>query len=228
MPTITMVELVADRTALNISSGEESHLQRRIGQVLEVIPSGATVSLEGPPIYLNQRWGIDQELGYNYLLPMAWDLLLRRGCILEHVVMLDDYTVPEEVEDVEYLSKISLPVSRIEREAAFIPRAEDLLRQINGKGVQRLDGRRVVLTTQSGRLTCALLDAAFQETKGAVFNVVIHPTEFKHEQEDMRAVLLAARGKLPSTFVNIFFKGRSISKVYITTPEGRSERVGLL
>lgn len=211
-----------------LSQGEISHLERKVGEVIKVIPPTATVSLEGPPIYLNQPWGNDHSLGYNNILNFTHYQLIGRGSQFVHRVLVDDYTVEPIIHEDEYLSRIQPPFDRVVKESEFVPEAERLMCEIAGRGVKRLDGRPVALITESGRMACAALDAAFQGVKEADFNIIIHPIQFKHEQEEMRMVLLTARGRLPATFVNIFFKGRDINRVYVTSPEGETQRAGLL
>lgn len=208
-----------------LSLAEINHQRKLVEDILVVISSGASVSLEGPPIYLNEPWSRDHDFGYNLLLRFSHAMLSANRTPLFHSVLLDDYTVQSSVDSEDYLSRIKLPIDEVVTEASFVSQAAELMDAIGGRRVNRLDGRPVRLITQSGRVACAILDAAFQESKKTDFSVVIHPIQFKQEQEEMRSILLAARGKLPSTFVNIFFKERSVNKVYITEPEGVSQRV---
>ena len=128
----------------------------------------------------------------------------------------------------EYLSRIGPPIDRVEWESSLIPRAEELMAEISHNGLVRHDGRHIPLTTPSGKYACALLDVVFQETKMVDYNIIIHPIEFSHEQEEMRIILQTAKGGLlPFTLLNVFFKNGTINKVYVTSPEGRTNRVGL-
>lgn len=215
-----------------LSPGDVNQIRRQVDRVLEVVPPTATVALEGVPIYLDRYWDRTHELGYNYILAFAEQNLLERGHNFTHDVLLDDYTVEPSIDPKNYLSRIRPAVNRVVWEGDFVPQAEALIAEIGSRRVTRSDGRGVVLITYSGRVSCALLDAAFQETKLVDFNIVIHPIEFSNEQDETRAILFAARKKLPSTFINIFFKDRAINKVYITEPqegkrpdERRSRRV---
>lgn len=207
---------------LNLSKGELVNMQQRSGEVLERVPMGASVSLEGPPIFLDRPWDISHVLGYTQLLPIIWNLLDKRGCSIEHVVLFDDYSVKPVIPEESYLEKMPVPVHRRVRETSFITRAQELMCAIAGRGVTRLDGYPVALTTESGRMRGVFLDAAFQETKEGPVNIQILPYQFKLEQEEMRAILLAARGNLPSTFVNIFFKGRGVKKAYVADTAGNT------
>ena len=59
-------------------------------------------------------------------------------------------------------------------------------------------------------------------------NVFLRTIEFSNEQEEMRIMLQTAKGGLlPFTLLNVFFKNGTINKVYVTSPEGRTNRVGL-
>lgn len=207
---------------LDLSKGELMNMLQRAGQVLERVPVGAQVSLEGPPIFLNQSWDASHELGYNHLLPIVWGLLDKRGCTIEHTVLFDEYSVQPIVVEGDYLERMSVPVHLTVRETTFLPRAEELMRMIAGRGVTRLDGYTVALVTQTGRMRGVFLDAAFQETKVGSVNIQVLPYQLKPEQEEMRAILLATRGKLPSTFINIFFKGRGVKKAYVTDTAGNT------
>lgn len=211
-----------------ISQGQRVHLAKKMSNILQIVPDRASVAIEGTPIYLDRPWGSEHSLGYNHLLSTGREVLVQRSCRVEHTVLLDDYSV-ERVNGVsEYLSRIKSPIDRVEWESSFIPRTEELMAEISHNGLVRHDGRHIPLTTPSGKYACALLDAAFQETKEVAYNIIIHPIEFSHEQEEMRTILQTARGGLlPFTLVNIFFKNGSINKVYITSPEGRTNRVGL-
>lgn len=205
-----------------LSLGAVDQMRRQIDKILEVVPSSATVALEGTPIYLDRYWDGTHELGYNYILAFAEQNLLERGHNITHDVLLDDYTVEPSIDPENYLSRIRPAVNRVVWEGDFVPQAEALIAEIGSRRVTRSDGRGVVLITCSGRVSCALLDAAFQETKQVDFNIVIHPIEFSNEQDETRAILFAARKKLPSTFINIFFKDRNINKVFITkSQEGK-------
>ncbi len=211
--------IILEKESLSLSEGEVRNLRKQVGEILSIIPPGISVTLEGTPIYLDRLWGLDHTLGYNHILGYSREFLLNRGSSVAHQVLLDDYTVKPHVDPQEYLLKIQPPVDSVVNEGDFVSRAEELIFLIGRRKVTRLDGREVILITQSGRVSCAVLDAAFQETKETDFNVLIHPIEFSNEQDETRSILLAARRRLPSTFINIFFKQRSINKVFITKPE---------
>ncbi|OGE26149.1 hypothetical protein A3C26_01325 [Candidatus Daviesbacteria bacterium RIFCSPHIGHO2_02_FULL_39_12] len=211
-----------------ILQGQIAHLTRRMSDILQIVPDGASVAIEGTPIYLDRPWADEHSLGYNHLLSTGREFLLQRSCRVEHAVLLDDYSV-ETVNGVsEYLSRIGPPIDRVEWESSLIPRAEELMAEISHNGLVRHDGRHIPLTTPSGKYACALLDVVFQETKMVDYNIIIHPIEFSHEQEEMRIILQTAKGGLlPFTLLNVFFKNGTINKVYVTSPEGRTNRVGL-
>lgn len=215
-------------TETKIPQGQVAQLTRRMSDILQIVPDGASVAIEGTPIYLDRPWADEHSLGYNHLLPTGREHLLQRSCRVEHAVLLDDYSVDTVNSVSEYLSRIKPPIDRVAWESSLITRTEQLMAEISHNELRRHDGRHIPLTTPSGRYTCALIDAAFQETKKVAYNIVIHPIEFSHEQEEMRIILQTAKGGLlPFTLVNIFFKNGSINKVYVTSPEGRTNRVGL-
>lgn len=211
-----------------ISQGQLAYLAGCMSDILRIVPPGMSVAIEGTPVYLDKPWTIDHSLGYNCLVAAGREILLGKARKVEHVVLLDDYSVENTYSVSEYLSRIKPPIDRIERESSFVPTAEELKVKISGKELRRSDGRRIPLTTPSGRHTCALLDAVFQATKAVDYNIIVHPIGFSHEQEEMRVILQEAKGgSLPFTIVNIFLKKTSISKVYVTSPEGRTDRVEL-
>lgn len=211
-----------------ISPGQLAYLTGSMSDILQIVPPGMSVAIEGTPVYLDKPWTMHHSLGYNCLIAEGRDVLLGKSRMVEHVVLLDDYSVENTYPEAEYLSRIKPPVDRIERESSFVPTAEELKVKISSKELRRSDGRRISLTTPSGKNACALLDAIFQATKTVDYNIIIHPIEFSHEQEEMRVILQeTGGGLLPFTIVNIFLKNVSISRVYVTSPEGRTERVKL-
>ncbi len=206
----------------------ESLLARSLQKALAGVPPASTVALEGPPIYLDQEWkDTEHGFGYNVGLIEARRILSSRFCRTTHYVLLDEYTVEPRLRPEHYLKQIQPPIDRVAYESSFAKRAHDIRIQIGDRRLKRPDGRPISLTTQSGRIPCVLLDAAFQINKEAAnFNVVIHPIEFKHEQEEVREVMkVLHEGKLPFTLINIYFKGQVINKVFITEANGREERV---
>lgn len=208
-----------------LSEAQVTQLTRRISEVLQVVPNGATIAIEGTPINLDRFWGWEHSFGYNYLLALGVKALQDRLCSIEHVVLLDDYTIEATVSPQDYIPRIQTQIDRVELESSFVPRANELVHQI-GPRLTRTDGRPIDLVTRSGRFCCPLLDAAFQESKCVDFNILIHPIEYKHEQDEMRTILKAARrGSLPFTLVNLFFKGTEVNKVFVIEPEGRIDRV---
>lgn len=211
-----------------ISTGQLRQLTTKMSDILEVVPEGKRVAIEGTPIYLGRPWSDDHSLGYHYLLSTGRDVLIRKFCNIEHAVLIDDYSVNTSDGALEYLSMIGLPIDRVEWESRLIHGAEALMARLSSKVLRRNDGRQISLITPSGRYACALLDAVFQGSKEVDFNVIIHPIGFTHEQEEMRMILQEAEGGLlPFTLINVFFKNGSISKVYTTEPNGRTTRVGL-
>lgn len=222
---ITSARTIGIDNSVDLSNGQETQLMRRTEGVLQVVTTGAVVAIEGTPINLDRLWAREHAFGYNHVLLTAMQQLAQRCCNVEHVVLLDDYTVVPCVSPDEYLSRIVARVDRVEMESSFASRAQEISDQI-GRKVRRSDWRPIDLITSSGRFCCPLLDAAFQETKYVDFNILIHPIEYKHEQDEMRAIILAARAEmLPFTLVNIFFKGLNLNKVFVTEPNGRTERV---
>lgn len=222
---ITSAGTVAIDNSVDLSNGQEAQLMRRTKEVLRVVTAGAVVAIEGTPINLDRLWAREHAFGYNHVLLTAMQQLEQRYCNVEHVVLLDDYTVAPCVSPDEYLSRIVARVDRVEMESSFTSRAQEIVDQI-GRRVRRFDWRPIDLITSRERFCCPLLDAAFQETKHVDFNILIHPIEYKHEQDEMRAIILAARSEmLPFTLVNIFFKGLDLNKAFITEQNGRTERV---
>lgn len=222
---ITSAGTIGADNGVSLSNGQMLQLARSTEKVLQVVTARAMVAIEGTPINLDRLWVREHAFSYNYVLLTAMQLLEQRGCSVEHVVLLDDYTVVPCVSPDEYLSRIVARVDRVEMESSFASRAQEIVDQI-GRRVRRFDWRTIDLITSSGRFCCPLLDAAFQETKYVDFNILIHPIEYKHEQDEMRAIILAARAEmLPFTLVNIFFKGLDLNKVFVTEPNGRTERV---
>lgn len=211
-----------------ISQGQLAYLAGCMSDILQIVPPGMSVAIEGTPVYLDKPWTLNHSLGYNCLVAAGREILLGKARKVEHVVLLDDYSVEYTYFVSEYLSRIKPPIDRIERESSFVPTAEELKVKISGKELRRSDGRIIPLTTPSGKNTCALLDAVFQATKEVDYNIIVHPIEFSHEQEEMRVILQEAKGGLlPFTIINVFLKNVSISRVCVTSPEGRTERVGL-
>lgn len=213
-----------EASSVGLYLGQVLSLVERKHTVLENVPRGGLVSVEGTPINLDRFWAREHAFGYNDLLSIVCEELHQRGCSIEHVVLLDDYTVEPTVSADEYLSRIAPRVDRVEMESSFAPRAQEIVDQV-GRSLIRPDGRPIDLVTRDGRFVCPLLDAAFQETKRADFNILIHPIEYKHEQDEMRTILLAAKGSLPFTLINIFFKGVELNKAFVTEPDGGTKRV---
>lgn len=207
----------------------ESILARRLERVFAEVPPSSRVALEGPPIYLNQEWeDTVHGFGYNAGLIEARRILFNRFCQIRHDVLLDEYTVEPRLAPEHYLKQIRVPIDGVAYESSFVKQAQDIRIQLGNRRLERPDRRPILLATQSGRAPCVLLDSAFQFNKKVDVNVIIHPIEFKHEQEEVREVIKAlCGGRLPFTLINVYFKSQTINKVFITGTDGREKHVAL-
>ncbi|MDP2649620.1 MAG: hypothetical protein Q8P10_02130 [bacterium] len=209
--------------------GSKNPVVRKLERVLAVIPLGVRVAVEGTPIYLNEHPNGNHDFGYD-LLAKAWRLLGERKCEVEHHVLVDDYTVEGSFDKEIYLAGIRdrVPVTSVYRESDFAAPAKEILSNLGDRVIFGADGKPISLRTRSGRPACPLLDSLFQAQKRVDFNFILHPIEFKLEQEAMREVLrMLGGGKLPFSTVNAFFKGGTINKAFITDVEGRTRRIEL-
>lgn len=210
-----------------------SEIIRAVRKIAQLIPSGSAVTVEATPLYAGKKWDETHEVGFNGILPLQVEALQDRGCRPVHIAMVDDYTTGQSADSDHFTHKMKNRPERVRFESEFAQQAEDRLARLrsarrvtayNGE-LHLTDGSRPRLTVRSGRVSCELLDACFQETKGEGTHIIIHPTNFIHQQEGMRDVLSAMRGRLPGNIINIFFRRTNLSRVLFTDVSGRTTHV---
>jgi len=211
------------------------HTERSLGRIAGVVSVGARVALEGTPLYLDQPWEENHEFGTNSVLGFLDQALEIRSCRTEHVVLLDDYTTQElTIMPEEHLQRMRVSPSRVVQESEFVDQASEDIRRfqergelINVKGVLVLsDGRQPIVRTRRGRPSCGILDAEFQRSKDCDVNVIVHPKQFRRQQEDMRMILSRLENdRLPFQILNIFFKGENISQAILTDETNNTLRL---
>lgn len=210
--------------------------RRRFLAALEVIPNGARVTLEGPPIYLNRPWDDGHEFGYNRMLCLAAEVFQARGQRIEHRVLIDDYSGSSGLRDYVHQRQITLPIDEVVYESALVEEAEAELQRLIGErktlrvgqDIRLAHGRMPVLRTRDGRLGCALLDAVFQRSKGEGWHVIVHPRSFRRQQAEMRQVLEVV-GRTPEEFclLNVFTRGDRLSQVLATDTDWDTRNLGV-
>lgn len=211
-----------------------NEILRSLTNVVDAVPSGIVVSLEGVPLYMGQPWTPIHEFGTNVLLPQTRGLLEGRECSVRHVEMVDDFTTNQRGNGREFIAQMADNPMHVYFESEFAQEAEDIARFLEREGKTiNVQGERLLargsmpkIRTRSGRVSCELLDACFQRRKGSDANIIFHPKSFIQQQEGMRTLLHAINGnRLPGSFVNIFLKNNSISTILHTDIEGRSRRI---
>jgi hypothetical protein len=202
----------------------DRHDRTRLLQLSSLISGAGRISLEGEPIYADQGWSHFHAFTHECVIPEMSDMLSHADQVLD--VLYDDCTVASIPFSLEYyLERISQTRSdrlalRVNSESDVVERARDWVEQLDARGqtsrrngiTQLSNGREVNLTTQSGRPTCAVLDAVYQMQKaesGVDTAVLVHNTAFRGQQLDMQAVLQALDGTLPfDNFANIYIRQR--------------------
>ncbi len=217
----------------NHHSPELSHqVEKGLLRLIETIPLGSTVALEGSPIYLNTPWGVEDEYLTNTVLGYIFQQLQDKSCHIHHFVLLDDLTIDEPIFDPShYLEQMQIQPDNVRFESEFNnPALINIASMQRQENVRSNPGRIILqegsqpnLITRSNRPSCAILDALFQSTKDCGFNIIIHPKQFRGQQEDMRTVLREINnGQIPFITINIFFKNSNISQILITDQSGES------
>lgn len=210
----------------------DSH--RALSAVADLIGSGSNVTVEGTPLYAGEPWGQTHEFGMNALLPVAQTLFRQRGCSVTHHAMVDDFTTGVLEDISRFAIQMRYPPDTVVYESSFTTEAENALRSFTASRRTFPRGGEIVLHSpsqprlrvKSGRVSCELLDACFQSHKRGETHVIFHPTEFVGQQEGMREVLRElCGGRLPATFINVFFKNNAMSRVFITDTYGKTKRV---
>lgn len=195
-----------------------------------------TVSFEGEPLYADRSWSEFHEFSYGGVIPV----LIRQVSDKHQVrldVLYDELTTHnQEFSFDHFLDQIAQSLTEYQdqqndpdtpvhtqNESYMLDRGENWITELRGQGLTRqFNGtvelhlpqqRPVTLTTKSGRPACAVLDAVYQTTKsegGVDVAVLVHNTQFKKQQEEMQAVLLAVgQGTIPfDAFVNVFTRQR--------------------
>lgn len=224
------IDQLASQTTLNTEA------QKRLGRVVEYIPQGSLVTIEGPPIYLSQSWDVDHEFGYNHVLSYLTGELSDTAQQIWHAVLLDDYSDSPRFSPNEYLTSMRIPYTGIVFESEFIDSAQQELTRlrekrhmlfINGATYLSWQNRTdAILRTKSGRIGCVLLDALFQQSKGPGWHIVVHPRMFREQQEQMRTVFQTFDNTpYPFHFINIFTRGNNISQILHTDSQGKTKEV---
>lgn len=199
------------------------HVRRLLDKSLSVVPENAAVVVEGPPVYLNAEWYDQMEFGYNGALAEAVEELTGKGCGISHYALYDEYSEPPTIDPSHYTSRFRVRPEKIIMESELLPEAEAAAEKISGKYLHRYDGRLIALRRQNGKVACCLMDAVFQRQKVGEASVIIHPYEWKLQQEEMRVVLREiCGGELPYEILNIFLKGGTINKTFHTDRSGRT------
>ena len=209
-------------------------VSRAVLRVADLVPSGSLVTIEGTPLYAGQPWDESHEFGFNGLLALQLSLLRDRGYSPLHIAMVDDYTTDQETDVTTFTRQMRQQPDITHFESYFADEAEARLQHLRDarrtmvlRGELRLmEGSQPRLRVQSGRVSCELLDACFQLTKGTGIHIIIHPTEFVSQQQGMREILSAINGdKLPGIFINIFFKRNVLSRILLTDHHGRTRTI---
>lgn len=207
-----------------------------LSRVVDLVPEGNSVTVEGTPMYAGEPWGSTHEFGTNLVLPALTDKLEDRYSSVSHIALIDDFTTDNYVDPSYFTLQMRQRPTRVFYESEFQSEAEENLLRLQGEGKTLYIGGEVllsehkqpVLRVRSGRVSCELLDACFQRSKGGGIHIIIHPSEFTHQQENMRTILRAiCGGRLPSDFINIYFKSHSLalSKVLFTNSYGRTHQI---
>lgn len=202
-----------------------AHDAARLTHFLKLIGEPGRVSLEGEPIYADRAWDQFHAFTYDVVIPEVTDGVTDTEQTLD--VLYDDCTVPNTPFSLNYYLKhiansaaYQLP-ARTSNESDMLERASEWVFRLksNGRtrrvaGVERLhdNSRPAALTTQSGRPTCAVLDAVYQMQKaesGVETAILVHSTGFRGQQLDMQAVLRSVNGTMPfENFANIYVRER--------------------
>ncbi len=220
------------------ATGLEGIVNRRdivaaLSALVEAIPEGSSVTVEGTPMYYGEPWDDKHELGTNILLPRIVELLAARGSTVGHYVLIDDYTGERNGDHNYFLNRIGVPPAAVFFESSFAQPTREVFEALRQRGRVFTRNRAAflrgnhcygppLLWTISDRPSCTLLDACFQREKISAipsngnpsYHIIIHPTEFCPQQEGMYGVLKEMYGHSPpGVFINLFFKNTSISRI---------------
>lgn len=202
----------------------DRHDCARLAQLASLLGDAERLSLEGEPIYADRGWDQFHAFSHATVIPTITGMVPQAEPQLD--VLYDDCTALSTAFSLDYyLEQIvrtesdSLP-KRVTQESDLLDRARDWVAQLQAagqttlsSGITRLNSERpVTLTTQSGRPTCAVLDAAYQMQKaenGVDTVVLVHNTNFRGQQIDMQTVLRAVNGSIPfENFANVYMRQR--------------------
>ncbi|MEK7622512.1 MAG: hypothetical protein AAB430_01445 [Patescibacteria group bacterium] len=198
------------------------------------IPGHSITAIEGTPLYVDQPWNDSHYFAYNEIMPRVKDILGRLFNHSVHLALIDDFTTDSHDQDRSFLDWMIHKPNQVFFESEFIESALNWIthwqqkeKTFNNKGRVWLNSNPAVpLTTESGRPSCELLDALFQNLKQSMdTNLIIHPTYFTDQQKGMRQILLAINKPLPFSLINVFFRDEHITQIIKTNPYGQTKRL---
>ena len=198
------------------------------------ISGNSTTAIEGTPLYVDQPWNDSHHFAYNEVMPRVKDILGRLFSHQTHLALIDDFTTANYEQDRSFLDRMIHKPNQVFFESEFADLAVNWTlrfqqegKTFNNKGrVWLISSPAAPLTTESGRPSCELLDALFQNLKQPVdTNLIIHPSFFAEQQKNMRQILIAINGQLPFNLINIFFRNDSITQIIKTNPYGQTKRL---
>lgn len=208
--------------------------ERALRVIADLVGDEDNITVEGTPIYCDKDWDDSHEFGTNVLVSAIKGVLGSGSRKVIHHAMVDDFTTGTSVDASDFTGRMQYPPENVRYESEFEQEAEEALQRLNSKGKTVKVGGETLLNSgsmprlrvKSGRVSCELLDACFQDQKDGDVHVIIHPTEFVKQQEGMKEVLKATNdGKLPGKFINIFFKNRNLSRVLETDENGKTRKI---
>ena len=195
---------------------------------------GSPVAIEAGHIYADQRGGQEQANGLVIAAEIG-SRLAAAGIAVHRIIFIDDYNAAATnfcLEDyLEFAAASSFVPDTVFWESGMVDRAAALIEQLTSLDqVRATSGQELVtakhkirLRHSDGRLTCAVLDAAFhqQRFERFGFNITVLPTysdrfaehNYQHQQRNLRRLLgLLGYDQLP--LANVFFdQQRSFSVV---------------
>lgn len=209
--------------------------ERALRAIAGLVDDNSNITVEGTPIYCDKDWDDEShEFGTNVLVSAIKGVLESGSRKVIHHAMVDDFTTGVSIDGSNFTGRMQYPPENVRYESEFEQEAEETLQKLNSQGkTVRVGGETLLnsgsmprLRVKSGRVSCELLDACFQNQKEGDVHVIVHPTEFVKQQDGMKDVLKATNGgKLPGKFINIFFKNRNLSRVIETDENGKTKRI---
>lgn len=190
-------------------------VDRLVNKILEKNGVNAVVTLEGTPIYIDREWTPQHAFAYNKLLPMVRERLGKSWVQVNHLALFDNLNVCEErlgdwdISQVEHMvdkpSGIVFENDLVDIANAKITTFNGRLIRVNGRTELNIGMRTVPVRNINENPTCEILDAHFQLAKRCDATVVVHPTQFRDQQKEMRLLLREINGgQLPFYIYTIY------------------------